>query len=69
MKSRKGLDAYIFFESGWVGNVLCHETQAGVLLSAKVMHSQRISEESLQPWVFAGKDGNILCAHCNCMAG
>ena len=41
----------------------------GVLFSAKVMHSQRLSEEPLHPWVFANKEGTIICAHCNCMAG
>ena len=69
MKSRKGLEGYTFYESGWVRNVLSLETNSGVLLSAKVMHSQRINEEPLHPWVMSDKEGVILCAHCNCMAG
>ena len=33
------------------------------------MHSQRLRETALKPWLVAEKTGKILCAHCNCMAG
>ena len=33
------------------------------------MHSQRPRETPLRPWVIAHKDGTVLAAHCNCMAG
>ena len=69
MKSVKGLEAYRFYESGWVQNVHCLETTKGVVLAAKVMHSRRLNEEPLRPRVFSEKNGNIICAHCNCMAG
>ena len=35
----------------------------------QVLHSQRMREKPLQPWIIADKDGSILAAHCNCMAG
>ena len=33
------------------------------------MHSQRLSEAPLEPWVIARSSGEILPAHCNCMTG
>ena len=38
-------------------------------VSIQVRHSQSISKTPLQPWIIAEKDGNILSAHCTCMAG
>ena len=32
-------------------------------------HSERLSDKPLQPWIVAEKEGRILAAHCNCMAG
>ena len=71
MKSRKGLEAYNQFQSGWVDQVLTYNRDkcAIILLTAKVMHSQRLNEDCLRPWIAATKDGTVLCAHCNCMAG
>ena len=34
-----------------------------------MLHSQRIREKPLIPWVIAEKDGRILAGHCDCMAG
>lgn len=33
------------------------------------MHSQRLNEKLLLPWIICGKDGSIISAHCNCIAG
>ena len=33
------------------------------------MHSQRLNEAPLEPWVIARSSGEILSAHCNSMAG
>ena len=33
------------------------------------MHSQRLNEPPLLPWIIAEKNGKILCANCTCMAG
>ncbi|MCL4144766.1 UNVERIFIED_CONTAM: hypothetical protein GTU68_057373 [Idotea baltica] len=35
----------------------------------QVNHSQKLNEKPLTPWVFAHKDGVIISAHCDCMAG
>ena len=70
MKCRKGLEAYNQFQSGWVQKLLSlNTTDETCVLIAKVLHSQRLSDEPLRPWVAIKKDGTVLCAHCNCMAG
>lgn len=33
------------------------------------MHSQRLNEILLTPWVIAKHDGTITAAHCDCIAG
>ena len=38
-----------------------------VLLQVK--HSQRLSSTPLVPWSILMMDGDILAAHCTCMAG
>ena len=71
LKSYKGLEAYNQFVSGWVrdGRVKVYSTSGLVLHTAKVLHSQKMSEKSLSPWAIIQQDGKILAAHCNCMAG
>ena len=34
-----------------------------------VRHSQKMRETPLTPWIIVEQSGNILAAHCNCMAG
>ena len=71
MKSRKGLEAYNQFYSGWVGTVKIYQRGRDLpsIMRASVLHSQRLNEEALQPWIAANSEGLVLCAHCNCMAG
>lgn len=33
------------------------------------MHSQRLNEKYLSPWIIAKVDGQIECSHCDCVAG
>ena len=33
------------------------------------MHSQRINEPPSNTWIKTTKDGEVNCAHCDCMAG
>ena len=40
-----------------------------VNLFEQVNHSQKMNEKPLTPWVLSMVDGNILAAHCDCMAG
>ena len=35
----------------------------------KLCNSQRTSATPLIPWVVTEEDGEVLAAHCNCMAG
>ncbi|WAR27015.1 hypothetical protein MAR_012719 [Mya arenaria] len=43
-----------------------HEDVSNV---AKVLHSQRLNEKPLRPWIIAERDGPIIAGHCTCMAG
>ena len=36
---------------------------------SQVLHSQRLREKPLQPWIIAEKAGTVCIAHCDCMAG
>ncbi|KAJ8031893.1 hypothetical protein HOLleu_25248 [Holothuria leucospilota] len=70
MRSYIGLEAYNQFVSGWVREVVAWKAERNlVIVSGRVMHSQRLQETALHPWVIAQKDGKIISAHCNCMAG
>ncbi|XP_072028778.1 uncharacterized protein [Amphiura filiformis] len=70
-KSFKSLEAYNQFVSGWVRDLCSYNVQGTSLciLTCRVMHSQRLSETALKPWVIAKMDGEICSAHCDCMAG
>lgn len=35
----------------------------------QVYHSQSLTDKLLRPWVITEPDGNIITAHCTCMAG
>ena len=32
-------------------------------------HSQRLGDPPLRPWISIKLDGEVVCAHCTCMAG
>ena len=40
-----------------------------VYINLKVKHSQSMSRPPLKWWAQIRRDGTIICAHCNCMAG
>ncbi|XP_062591049.1 uncharacterized protein LOC134252559 [Saccostrea cucullata] len=69
LKSYKGLEAYNQFVSGWVRDVAVCEINGLCVHTSRVMHSQRLSEAPLNPWIIVQPEGKILAAHCNCMAG
>ena len=35
----------------------------------QVCHSQRLGDPALRPWLSVKLDGEVVCAHCTCMAG
>ena len=42
----------------------------GVTISTSaVMHSQTLNESKLNLWVAVQKDGSVICALCDCVAG
>ncbi|XP_035996599.1 uncharacterized protein LOC118564015 [Fundulus heteroclitus] len=70
MKAYKSMEAYNFFVCGWVHNLgtkRLHDDNT--LVFARVNHSQRSSKTPLKTWIIAKKDGEVIAAHCNCMAG
>ena len=72
LKAYKSLDGYQYFVDGWVSDIIVlplpyHSNL--FLASCKVKHSQRVSAIPLQPWIACEKEGLVVCAHCNCMAG
>lgn len=71
MKNKKSLEAYLYFQSGWVENVLsCHIPQTRyTLLHANVKPSQRVNDPPHKPWVALTEEGTVTVAHCTCMAG
>ena len=69
LKAYKGLESYNFFVSGFVRDVGFKEIGDIFVITGRVKHSQRMNDKPLQPWVLCRKDGTILSAHCDCMAG
>ena len=55
---------YIFYFSkfSWHHTHIVHSV-------SQVLHSQRLREKPLQPWIIAEKAGTVCTAHCDCMAG
>ena len=49
-------------------NYLC-TVHVLLYLTFIIMHSQRLSEKPVSSWIITEPNGNILCAHCDCMAG
>ena len=48
----------------------CSVTATHTLLScSQVNHSMKMSQKPLTPWVVAEENGEIVAAHCDCMAG
>uniref|UniRef100_A0A1A8PLE3 SWIM-type domain-containing protein n=1 Tax=Nothobranchius rachovii TaxID=451742 RepID=A0A1A8PLE3_9TELE len=67
---KSGLEAYNFFVSGWVHNLGTKRLRDDYrLVFAMVNHSQRSSETPLKTWIISKEDGEVIAAHCNCMAG
>ena len=68
----KQLEAYNYFKSGFVRTVevwdLRNNSQC-VILKSLVNPSMRSPDNAHQPWVVTKKDGDIVTAHCTCMAG
>ena len=75
MKAYRSLEAFNYFESGFVQELLTHKVQEGaktvMFVKASVLPSQRVGQKA-QPyvaWALCEASGTILTGHCTCMAG
>ncbi|VEN45302.1 unnamed protein product, partial [Callosobruchus maculatus] len=69
MKAHKSLQAYKYYESGFVmaaGTIVINDFYVVV---GKVKHSFRGNLKPLHVWCLIAKDGSVSTAHCTCMAG
>ncbi|XP_069108924.1 uncharacterized protein [Argopecten irradians] len=70
MENYRSLDAHVFFVSGWVQTVVHRKTVTGnIIAKADVKPSWRVTDEPHHPWVALKRDGPVITAHCDCMAG
>ena len=73
MHNYKSLEAYKYFESGWVQTIKYHCPRVGMhVVYAKVLRSQATTEEPVQAWLALSTSSGVTevsCAHCTCMAG
>ena len=73
LKAYKSLEGYNHFVNGWVSSIkvtVVPRSRPNVyVFTALVKHSQRLSAVSLKVWVAIKHNGEIICAHCTCMAG
>lgn len=71
--SWKQLDAFNYDRTGYVRTAFSmgfgHHGAKYVLLKAKVNPSQRSPDDANEAWIIAKRDGEIVSAHCTCMAG
>ena len=68
----KSSKAYSYFERGWLGNLLYLDVEGTpfCLMKTDCRPSQRISDTLHKLWLLISKNnGNVLRAHCMCMAG
>ncbi|CAG9769281.1 unnamed protein product [Ceutorhynchus assimilis] len=68
MKAFKSLQAYKYFESGFVLKIGAKITHNCYVLVGKIKHSEA-EAKLLDVWSIVSRDGSISTAHCTCMAG
>ncbi|XP_067125337.1 uncharacterized protein [Centruroides vittatus] len=71
MKAYKSLEAHNYLTSGWVSPDIKVKVMNNneVILLGKVSHSQSLRVPPLKVWILGKSSGEIVTAHCNCMAG
>ena len=63
----KSMDAYNYYKSGHVRNI--RVWIATCVMMAKVNPSQAAPQKAHHAWVGVKNDGQVISAHCICMAG
>ena len=71
LKAYKSMDGYNFFVNGWVSNIGVTQIEGRhhYLFTATVKHSQTLSATPLKVWVGCKLNGEVVAAHCTCIAG
>ncbi len=61
----------MYHEAGWVLDLKqwYNADKKVYIIKARVKHSQSMNDTPLKPWTAVAQDGEILFAHCDCMAG
>ena len=66
----KSLQAYNFFQSGFVQTVLTWTVNSSLgVVTAKVNPSMKSPNMAYELWIAVEPSGSIITAHCKCMAG
>ena len=73
LKSYRSLEAFNQVVNRWVSDIVCTVSRSSgsnklYLFTALVKHSQSLSLPSPKVWVAVKQSGEVLCAHCTCMA-
>lgn len=72
LKAYRSLEAHNYFENGFVQELLtARACDDAVFIKAKVLPSQRVGQKA-QPysaWILCTAMGEVISAHCTCMAG
>lgn len=70
LKAYRSLEAHNYVTSGWVKAPWLKQVgHDSVIALTQVNHSQSLSVPPVKVWIFAESDGEVLAAHCVCMAG
>ncbi|CAN7940649.1 unnamed protein product, partial [Ixodes hexagonus] len=70
LKAHKSLDAHNYLTSGWVQEPSLKSVSANrVIVVSQVNHSLSLSVPPLKVWLLVKDDGEVVAAHCTCMAG
>lgn len=65
----KSTEAYNYFQSGHVQEVKVWPIQESTTILKAKVPSQRAPDQAHEAWLAVRKDGQIISAHCKCMAG
>ncbi|KAH9379543.1 hypothetical protein HPB48_004256 [Haemaphysalis longicornis] len=64
------MDGHNYVTSGWVQEPLLKQASADtVIVITQVNHSPSLSAPPVKTWILAKSDGEVVAAHCLCMAG
>nr|XP_019546064.2 uncharacterized protein LOC109416458 [Aedes albopictus] len=69
MKNSRSLEGYKKYEAGFVHSVSGKIVNGNYVIVGKVIHSMKLRESMLRPWVIINISGGIVAAHCDCIAG